>query len=354
MNILFRVDSSNIIGTGHLYRCLNLASIYKSHNIIFITKKHSFNLNYKIREKYTCYEINFNFPDNVKLNIDTWLGESQEEDALKTIKIIKLNNLKIDWLVIDHYAINEKWESILKKHVKKICVIDDFINRKHNCNIYINQQVKDISIIKNKKILNEDCKIYVGNNYLFFHENYYNLKINKKITYLKRINIFMGGADLYNITSNIIDICNEFNKKYDNKLRFDVIIGKSNKNHNIIKQKIDKLKNFYFYYDLNFIGELLALADLAIGAPGTTSYERCLTQTPSIMICLADNQKSVIKKFLDSKTSFYIGDINSNYEKQLIYYLEYFNNYPNLLTIMSNHCKNFINLSNNLSNKFLN
>ena len=104
---------------------------------------------------------------------------------------------------------------------------------------------------------------------------------------------------------------------------------------------------------MNFIGNLLALADLAIGAPGTTSYERCITQTPSLMICLAENQKTVIQKFIDSKTSIYIGDISSNYENQLLFNLNYLNNNPKELKIMSNNCKKFINIIENKVNNLL-
>ena len=351
MNILFRVDSSNIIGSGHLYRCLNLANLYKNNNIIFISKKHNSNLNYKIREKYTCYELDLINSDNINLNTYTWLGEPQINDVNKTIKIIKENNLKIDWLIIDHYGINYIWEKRIKDYVKNICVIDDLTNRAHDCNILINQQINQSDIIKYKELVNNDCKIYTGNDYLFFHKKYYDLKVNKKIESLKRINIFMGGADLHNITTKVIDLCNNFNNDNNLNIIFDVIIGKSNKNYIQTKEKIKKLKNFNIYYDLNFIGEILSLADLAIGAPGTTSYERCLTQTPSLMICLAENQKTVIQKFIDSKTSIYIGDLNDDYQKQLLFYLDYFKNNPLKLKIMSNYCKDFINLKNNLSNK---
>ena len=355
MNILFRVDSSDIIGTGHLYRCLNFADLYSdSNNITFISKKHSFNLNNKIKEKYTCYEIELKNSNNINLNIDTWLGESEIDDADKTINIIKDNNLNIDWLIIDHYSITKIWEEKLNKYVKKICVIDDFTDRKHNCNIIINQQLNNNMINKYKNIINDDCKILAGNDYLFFNKLYYNLiKKEKYIKKLERINIFMGGSDLFNVTGKIIDICNKFNKYNNLNITFDVIIGKSNKNYENIKSKIKKIDNFNLYYDLKFIGNLLFKADLAIGAPGTTSYERCITQTPTLLICLADNQNVVIKKLLETKTCKYIGNIHSNYSKVLLNNLHYLNKNVNELKDMSIHCKNFIDLKKNKSKDIL-
>ena len=266
MNILFRVDASDIIGTGHVYRCLNFAQLYsKKHTIYFVTKKHLFNLNEKIKEKYTCFELENENLDNINLNIDSWLGESEMNDVKKTISVIKTNKLSIDWLIIDHYAINETWENEIRKYVKNICVIDDFTNRKHNCNILINQQINDNEIVKYKNNLNADCKICVGNDYLLLNHQYYQLNINKNIEKLKRINIFMGGSDIYNISEEIIDICYNYTIKNNLNIIFDVIIGKSNKNAEKIKNKINDLNNFHYYYDLKFIGDLLLEADLAIG-----------------------------------------------------------------------------------------
>ena len=353
MNILFRVDASDIIGTGHVYRCLNFAQLYsKKHTIYFVTKKHLFNLNEKIKEKYTCFELEIENFDNINLNIDSWLGESEMNDVKKTISVIKTNKLSIDWLIIDHYAINETWENEIRKYVKNICVIDDFTNRKHNCNILINQQINDNEIVKYKNNINNECKICVGNDYLLLNHQYYQLNINKNIEKLKRINIFMGGSDIYNISEEIIDICYDYTIKNNLNIIFDVIIGKSNKNAEKIKNKINDLNNFHYYYDLKFIGDLLLEADLAIGAPGTSSYERCITQTPSLMICIADNQKTVIQKFIDSNTSIYCGNID-NYKLNLLENLIDLHNNPIKLKNMSFNCKSFLNIKQNKINVLL-
>jgi spore coat polysaccharide biosynthesis predicted glycosyltransferase SpsG len=40
---------------------------------------------------------------------------------------------------------------------------------------------------------------------------------------------------------------------------------------------------------------LMAKADLAIGAAGGTSWERCCMGLPTIMLCLADNQREIAR-----------------------------------------------------------
>lgn len=357
MNIVFRVDSSDIIGTGHVYRCLNLAYQYKEYNISFICKNHNYNLNSKISENYKVYELLLESNNNINLDIKTWLGESQIDDLNKTIDIIKNNNLNINWLIIDHYAIDKIWEDGIKKYVKNICVIDDFTNRIHNCNILINQQITNKDGIKKyKNIINDNCKLYCGNDYLLLHPKYFNY-INFEKTYgshIKIINIFMGGSDIHNITGKIIDICNNYNKLLKNKIIYDVIIGKSNKNYIIIKNKLKDLNNFNLYYDLEFIGDLLEKADLCIGAPGSTSYERVLMKVPCLSICIAENQKTVINKFIEANVIEYLGSIEDNYEEKLIKYLDYFNNNIYELNKMSINCDNFINLKNNKVKYILN
>jgi UDP-2,4-diacetamido-2,4,6-trideoxy-beta-L-altropyranose hydrolase len=372
MIIAFRVDASDIIGTGHVYRCLNLAAQYKdNHTIYFMCKNYDYNLISKIEETYQVFQIKLEKNNNITLDMSTWLGESEIQDAKKIIHIIQENNLQIDWLIVDHYAINETWENKVSSYVKNICVIDDFTNRKHNCNMLINQQItQEEGIQKYKNIINLNCKIYCGNNYLLLHPKYFEYNITEKNDIvkkkLKRINIFMGGSDTYNITEKIIDICYNFNQEqlYKDKIIFDVIIGKSNKYYNKIQVKINKLNDisvknknityFNLYYNLGFIGDLLKKADLCIGAPGSTSYERCLIKIPSLCICIAENQKTVLDKFIESNTIKYLGTIEDNYLDRLIYYLDYFQKNNNELKIMSVNCQKLINIKENQIKYILN
>ena len=104
MNIVFRVDSSNIIGTGHIYRCLNLAYQYKEHNISFICKNHNYNLNSKISENYKVYELTLNNKENITLDINSWLGESQIEDVKDD------QNIESSTLTINNYILTFRKE----------------------------------------------------------------------------------------------------------------------------------------------------------------------------------------------------------------------------------------------------
>ena len=163
----------------------------------------------------------------------------------------------------------------------------------------------------------------------------------------------MGGSDIHNITEKIIDIFEIYNK-YNNKIIVDVIIGKSNKNYEKIKIKLKNVDSFNLYYDLEFIGDLLEKADLCIGAPGSTSYERVLMKVPCLSICIAENQKTVINKFIQSDVIKYLGSIEDNYEEGIIEYLDYFNQNIGELKNMSNNCETFIKLKNNRIKYILN
>lgn len=375
MIIAFRVDASDIIGTGHVYRCLNLAAQYQKNNTIyFICKNHPYNLISKIKENYQVFIINLNDYNKINLDCNTWLGEDKILDAEKTITIIKQNKLNIDWLIIDHYAIQETWENELLPYVKNIGIIDDFTHRIHHpqCKFILNQQIsqkegnmKYHSILKKS---NNQIKLYCGNNYLLLHPNYFKYFKNYDLDFsknndnylikdknnLKQIQIFMGGADTFNITDQVIDICDSYNKTLQEKIKFDVIIGKSNKNKEVLIQKINNLQYFTHYYNVECLTDLLKNTDLCIGAPGSTSYERCIMNVPTLCICVAENQKTVLDKFIQSNTIKYLGTLEENYQEKLYYYLNYLNKNPKELTTMKNNCNKLINIKNNQIKYILN
>ena len=133
-------------------------------------------------------------------NYEYWLNSSQKEDAYETIKYLSKN--KFEWLIIDHYSLDYRWESLVRPYVKKIVVIDDLDNRKHDCDIIIDQ---NYSTRKNryKKNVHLYTSKLLGTKYFINNLNilkYKFIKNQNKIKFLISILIYFGSSDIFNIT----------------------------------------------------------------------------------------------------------------------------------------------------------
>jgi UDP-2,4-diacetamido-2,4,6-trideoxy-beta-L-altropyranose hydrolase len=301
MNIFFRVDSSNIIGTGHLIRCLKLAKYFNNHNIFFICKNFQGNLNRKINESgFKLFELKINNDNSILNNSNTWLGENYKNDANKTITI--LNKYKADILIVDNYAIDFKWEELLKPHVKKMLVIDDFVERKHNCEYILNGIEEDED--KYNKLCNKDCKLLLGPKYFIISKEFFELSPKKTFNDLiKRIFVFISGSDIDNYTYKIMK---HLEGKFEN-IQFDILVGASNINKNLIKKMCDKNSNYNYYYNINNVYYIMFKADLCIGSLGQNFIERMIFGIPSIVFTIADNQLGFLEKYKDKELFVYVG-----------------------------------------------
>lgn len=358
IKIAVRVDGYSFIGSGHVYRCLNLVSYIKNADVEFICKNIDENLKLLITEKYKCKLnlINKNNQNKITLDKKTWLNDTQKIDCEKTINVIK--NKNIDWIIIDHYSIDKEWETNIKPYVKKIFVIDDYVNRNHYCNIILNQILKE----KNRYLnyINKNCKILNGKEYIILNKIYLqNKKLNNN-TKLKRINIFMGGIDKTNETLKIINKCNLINQELNFPFIFDVIVGPGNKYKEEIKNLCSKIKNFNFYFNVSNMKDIFLKSELCIGSAGITIFERCILEIPSLLICFDLNQKIVLQDFINSKVTKYIGTIYDNYLKDIEDNLKKYYYCFEELKEMKLNCKKFfnrnhlMNFSKNLNNIFHN
>lgn len=309
MKIVFRLDCGSKIGIGHLIRSLALASYYPNDQIYFIIKENSgFELIKKriIANNYFYYGITSG-DQNITLNINTFLGENWKNDVIKTITVldkIKIDGCNsIDWLIIDHYGINYQWETALKPLVKNLMVIDDYLDRKHNCNNYLNFNNDIIPDWCDKSIV---C--YYGIKYTLISKKFFESTINKTFpSKIKTILISFGGSDQTKMVGKIIKLCS--NKDYSD-VKFNVVIGPMTQ-LNEIKEILSKLDNFHLHYNLSY-PEMIKLymeTDLAIGSLGGSLYEKILLKIPSINFQTADNQKVLVKRF--GKDVIIINQINN-------------------------------------------
>ena len=306
MNIAIRVDSSKKIGTGHIYRAISLAEKFKQKKIkvIFICQKlpgHIINLIKKKKFKTKIINNLFSSSEKKILNnhFRAWSHKMQINDYKKTSNI--LNKKKYDWVLVDHYGLSETWEKEVSKY-SKIAVIDDLLNKKHFCNLYINYHMK---ILKKKINLftNPRCKILDGLKYVVINKNY--LKKKKYLGYKKNnIFIFMGGVDrkklalkitqkiknYFNITVLLGTNCNYYNEMLS--------ISKKNKFVKVVRKRFSSLKYFFENYEL------------VISSAGTSMYEQIYCKTNSLFIAQNKYQKKICYKLSKSKYINYLDSIN--------------------------------------------
>mgnify|MGYP006414599869 FL=1 len=287
MKVVFRVDASLEMGTGHVMRCLTLANELKqqNHEIVFICRELTGNLILLIKYPVLVLPKNDNFQsDGLYLN---WLGVTQEQDAEQTIKVIPKN---IDLLIVDSYALDEIWHKQLKPYTKKIMVIDDLADRQFDCNVLLNQnlgtQIEDYK----DKVLN-NCELLLGCDYALLRPEFPNLRENalikrKNTKVIKNILISMGGSDITNKTYDIL-------QEVSDDLNIVVILGGISPHNKIIKNYAKSKKNVKVVVDADNISSLMFDADLAIGAGGSTSWERCCLGLPTLLYVLAENQRKI-------------------------------------------------------------
>jgi len=147
MNIVFRVDAAIQVGTGHVIRCLTLAEKLRrlGHKCIFICRDHLGNLSEFVTNKgfvvhllSTPSDVNFTVENDDTAHAE-WLGVSWLIDAEQTL--VALGSIEADWLVVDHYALDSRWERLLKKAAGQIMVIDDLADRDHACDLLLDQNL---------------------------------------------------------------------------------------------------------------------------------------------------------------------------------------------------------------------
>lgn len=309
MRVVFRVDASLQIGAGHVMRCLTLAEALKlkGAEVDFICRSHGGDLIKlieqqgfrvcKLPQSITSVELNANNnasgTERESLYGEHWLRATQEQDAKQCRTI--LDDIKPDWLIVDHYGIDDVWQELLKKSYKKLMVIDDLADRSHLCDLLLDQtygrEKKNYADLVPKR-----CQMLLGAQYALLRPEFaqwreYSLK-RRSTPELKKLLITMGGVDLDNITEEVLAALKESNLPED--VEIIVVMGVTAPHIESVKKQAKLIPNkTVIKVNVANMAEIMANADLAIGAAGATTWERCCLGLPSFVVVLSDNQNEV-------------------------------------------------------------
>ncbi|MBU1404736.1 MAG: UDP-2,4-diacetamido-2,4,6-trideoxy-beta-L-altropyranose hydrolase [Proteobacteria bacterium] len=292
MKVIFRVDASVRMGTGHLLRCLTLAESLQERGVQvrFICREHSGNLIALLRQKAipvtTLPAPGMNDMVSAE-DYAVWLGMTQAEDAEQTIEA--LNGEKPEWLVVDHYGLDAEWEQRMRPYVSKLMVIDDLANRFHDCDILLDQNYSSEGERRYAELVPETCKLLVGPLYALLRPEYamYRKILRGRDGRVKKVLVFFGGSDPHNMTGKAIDALSHPTLKH---LGVDVVVGANNPHRKTIEQQILHRPLTTLYNTRSHLADLMSQADFAIGAGGVTTLERMCLGLPTVVVSIAENQ----------------------------------------------------------------
>ena len=322
MHIAFRADASPEIGSGHLMRCVTLANVLAGRGamVTFLTRPGAAPLLETVRAK--GYQVRILSDDPPKsapspdgTAHDHWLPVTMARDAEQSAAILGEIG-PLDLLVVDHYALDHRWEERLRPHAGRILAIDDLADRRHDCDILVDQNLVEGFETRYDGLVPVWCRKLLGPTYALLGQEFRAARstLRRRDGVVRRILVFFGGADPSNETSKALRAIEALGRR---DIAVDVVLGAMSPHIDVVRAQITRMPNATLHVQVPNMAELMVVADLAIGAGGSATWERCCLGLPTIAMALADNQVGTLKKLENLKAIEFIGNAVGAKEAQL-------------------------------------
>ncbi len=301
MRVIFRADASTQIGTGHVMRCLALADALRDRGARcgFVCREHPGHLLNLIRKR--GHEVHAlpltEAPPLVGLSgahydHADWLGADWASDAQQTLTAIR--GMPVDWLVLDHYALDARWEKQVGVHCGKLLVIDDLADRPHDCYLLLDQNLNRRPADYDQ-LCPSQTSLLIGPDYALLRPDFAKLRsysfARRSEGRLERLLISMGGVDKDNATGDVLNALMSCNLPEGCKIT--VVMGMFAPWLAQVRAQAEQMRSVELLVNVQNMAQLIAESDLAIGAAGTSALERCCLGVPTLTLILADNQRGV-------------------------------------------------------------
>lgn len=307
MNIYARADASSKIGTGHIMRCIALGQALQDQGdaVTFISHCESDILQERIQaEGFRLISLDKACPD--------------PSDLIKTLSILKEESADEKyWLILDGYHFTSEYQKAIRDAGGQLLIIDDMNHLAHyHADIILNQNIHALD-------LNYHCDnnttLLLGTRYALLRREFLACRnFSRQIAdRAKNILITLGGADRDNVTVRVINALKHLG---ESDISVKIIIGPANPHReSLCRSLIGAPFAAEVFVNPNNIPELMAWADIAISASGSTCWELAFMGVPSIILVLAENQVSVAEYLMNNKSAISLGRISENIEEDITY-----------------------------------
>lgn len=305
MDIVFRADASLQIGSGHLMRCLTLADQLRAEGArtTFVCREHAGHLGDLVAARgHAVARLPVHATPAGGAAYDQWLGATWQRDAAETAAALPG---RPDWLVADHYAIDARWEAALRPAVDRLMVIDDLADRPHDCDLLLDQNLAARMERRYDGLLPAAAVLLPGPHFALLRPEFAAARAALRVRdgQVRRLFLFIGGADADDYTGQALR-----EAARHPGLAIDVVVGGAYPHHEQLARHCAALPGTRLHRGVDNMAELMAAADLAIGAGGGAMWERACVGLPSMVIAVAANQQAGCTAMARQGHVLYLGE----------------------------------------------
>jgi UDP-2,4-diacetamido-2,4,6-trideoxy-beta-L-altropyranose hydrolase len=291
LRVALRADASVAIGSGHVMRCLALADALKARgaHCLLLTRA----LPDRIHEwaVHGGHDVVYLAQGAERPVPGRPYGLDEEEDARACLAALAGCG-GADRLVVDHYGLGAAFESAIRPAVGWIGVIDDLADRAHDCEVLLDQNICEAAEERYAQLVPQGCVTLLGPRYALLSGEYARARqsASERDGVVHNVLVFLGGGDVEGITLRVLHALSALDRK---DLSVTVVVGGANPHACELALACAARPNTEFVVDTVHMASLVARSHLAVGAPGSATWERCYLGAPAILASFADNHVPV-------------------------------------------------------------
>jgi UDP-2,4-diacetamido-2,4,6-trideoxy-beta-L-altropyranose hydrolase len=281
--LIIRADATSESGTGHVMRCLALAQVWQAAGgrVVFISHCESRALRQRLRAAgIDLSSLAKPHPDSFDWHFTKGIVDRLKSSAPKGRP----------WLVVDGYHFDAGYQKSIKAAGYKLLWIDDYGHAAHYyADLVLNQNISaDPSCYVNRETYTQ---LLLGPRYAMLRREFERWRgWQREIPATAgKVLVTLGGADPDNVTLKVIQALQQLDV---HGLEACVIVGTANPHLALLQQEIGADSKLHLLKNVADMSDLMAWADVAISAGGSTCWELAFMGLPNIIIIAAENQRA--------------------------------------------------------------
>ncbi|MFO1341402.1 MAG: UDP-2,4-diacetamido-2,4,6-trideoxy-beta-L-altropyranose hydrolase [Burkholderiaceae bacterium] len=297
MKVVFRVDANAQIGSGHLVRCATLAGALRARGAEtrFLCRglPDAWQA-WLAGQALAWHELGPARTPSQPAAGDpphaAWLATGWDQDARDCAGA--LGDERADWLVVDHYALDARWERSLRPHATRLLAIDDLADRDHEVDALLDLNLHEHAASRYAARVAASTRLLLGPRHALLRPAFAEARrgLRPRPDTVRRVLVFFGGFDARNTTGTVLGALDAMRQDGLHGFAVDAVIGAAHPARDALQAFCAERPGWICHVQTERMAELMAAADLAVGAGGGATWERCALGLPTVAVAQADNQ----------------------------------------------------------------